>query len=256
MKRDPLIEILKTEFERKKARNSAYSLRSYSRDLGIDPSNLSKILTRQKNVGSKLRKILAQKLGFESAEISGWLFPAAQENTSDKAYAGHSVEVFQVVSEWQHYAILELFKLKDFILSPQEIAKRIGISVAVAKDSLNRLKETGLLYYDEKKKHLLPSEDSSSSIPNIATSKSHREQQKQILEGAIDALQTTPIERRSQSSVTMAIDTKKLEEARQLIKNFRRDMGRLLSSSKNLNEVYQLSISLYPVTKNQSKEIV
>lgn len=86
------------------------------------------------------------------------------------------------------------------------------------------------------------------------TSKAHREHQKQILEGAIDALENTSIEVRSQSSMTIAIDTNNLDAAKELIKNFRREMGRLLSSSSQLDEVYQLSISLYPLTEIKSGE--
>ncbi|MDZ4678677.1 MAG: DUF4423 domain-containing protein [Oligoflexia bacterium] len=253
MKRDPLVEILRTDFGRKKMRNKSYSLRSYSRDLGVDPSNLSKIINQQKSIGVRLRKTLAKKLGFEVNEIASWLMPAAQEKTSDKEYSQHGVEVFQIVSEWQHYAILELFKLKEFTFSFEEVAQWLGISLNEARKSIKRLQDAGLLKFGQELKEWLPSESSSSSILSIATSKAHREQQKQILEGGIDALKMVPIEKRSQSSMTMAIDTKKLTEAKQLIKTFRRDMGRLLASGKSLDEVYQLSISLYPVTKNRIK---
>lgn len=249
MKNDPLIEILKKEFAKKQAKNHAYSLRSYSRDLGIDPSNLSKILNYQKEMGSRLRAKLGKELGFDKTEIESWLKPANHAKTVDRAYAEHTMQVFQVVSEWQHYAILELFKVADADLTPQGIAASLGLTLSKTKESLKRLTESGLLL--KTAKGYTPADESSSSILSVATSKAHREQQAQILEGAIEALKNTPIELRSQSSVTMAIDINKLDEAKELIKTFRRDMGRLLSASAKLDEVYQLSVSLYPVTKTK-----
>jgi len=117
---------------------------------------------------------------------------------------------------------------------------------------LARLQRAGLV--QRKDGRLIPCDESSSSILNIPTSRAHRNQQRQILEKAIDALELEPIKRRSQSSMTFAIDSTKIDEAKELIKKFRRDLGRFLSASENLDEVYHLSISLYPVTSQQSSK--
>ncbi|MFZ3231239.1 MAG: DUF4423 domain-containing protein [Pseudobdellovibrio sp.] len=247
MKNDPLIEILKKDLQKKKSRNGSYSLRCYSRDLGLDPSNLSKIMNYQIAIGTSLRNKIGQKLGFEKNEIQRWLVPASQKSTSDENYSNHSLEVFQVISEWQHYAILEYFKLNNSSSKPAAIASHLGLSLTDVNSSLRRLLEVGLLKPTED--GYIPTDEASSSILNIDTSKAHREQQVQILEGAIEALKNIPIEFRSQSSITMAINTNRLPEAKELIKNFRRDMGRLLSSTEPLDSIYQLSISMYPLTK-------
>ncbi len=247
MKNDPLVEILKKSFQKKKAKNRSYSLRSYSRDLGIDPSNLSKIMSNQIEVGPNLRSKIGLKLGFEEIEIQTWLKPASLQNTFDKNYTNHELGIFQVISEWQHYAILEYFKLKNISSKHASIAANLDLKLSVVNESLQRLIAVGLLQQTDA--GYRPSDEFSSSVLTVSTSKAHREQQAQILEGAIDALKVTPFELRSQTSMTMAIDSRKLPKAKELIKNFRRDIGRLLSSSKSLDSVYQLSVSLYPVTK-------
>lgn len=253
MQKDPFVEIVRLEFDRKRSRNARYSLRSFSRDLGLDASNLSKILGYSKPLGEKLRKKIAIKLGFESSDLA--LFGGAEmARTGDKDYAVHSLNTFRVISGWQHYAILEMFKIKGFNLSVSEIASRLGLTDKAAGESLERLKTVGLLKTDLKNRRLEPVDESSSSIFEVSTSKAHRDQQREILEGAIEALNDVPLEERSQSSMTMAIDPKHLDQARGLIKKFRRQMGRLLSDSENLTEVYQLSVSLYPVTKKQIKK--
>lgn len=248
MKRDPLIEILKSELARKKVRNRGYSLRFYSRYLEVDASNLSKILAYRKSLGPALKKRLARKIGLTDQDLENLdVTDSGNGQIADGDYRSHSAETFAVVSGWQHYAILELFKMHDFKPYTAAIATRLGISKKVAAESLARLKSVGLLRA-KPDGTLIPVDESSSSTLSGPTSKAHRDQQREILEGAIEALIDVPIERRSQSSMTMAIDTENLEEAKRLIKKFRRQMGRLLSQSDRLDAVYQLSISLYPVT--------
>lgn len=248
---DHLVEVIKTEFHSRKNRNKAYSLRSYSRDLNVDPSNLSKILKGKKTLNQKNAEKIATKLGFNTLEISQLLLTKSHLPINDKSYHSHELKTFQIISHWQHYAILELFKLKDFVFDPKLVAKQLHLPTSVVNESIKRLKDVGLLKYDENRKTFTPVDESSSAILKIDTSKAHRDHQRQILEGAIDALNTVPIEFRSQTSMTMAIDSTKLEEAKEIIKHFRRKMGRLLSQSNQLDEVYQLSISLYPVTHNK-----
>jgi uncharacterized protein (TIGR02147 family) len=250
MKTDALVEILKSEFERKRKRNASYSLRSFSRDLEIDASNLSKILSYQKDPGPVLKARLAIKIGLSNEDLA--TFSAMSGSTQDQAYAPHPLETFQLISDWQHYAILELFKLKKFEVSIVSISEKLAIPQKEAKRSLDRLVRAGFL--KSQNGVLSLTDTSSTSLTGVATSKAHREHQKQILEGAVSALDHIPIEIRSQSSMTFAIDTQKLELAKALIKKFRRQMGRLLSESENLNEVYQLSVSLYPVTNTKTKE--
>lgn len=252
MRRDSLVEFIKIEFDRKKARNPAYSLRSLSRDLAIDASNLSKILSYQKRLGPVLKTKLAKKMGLSPADLES--LSEVSPKTRDRDYQLHGLEGFKVIADWQHYAILELLKLKEFKPTVAAMGTRLGLSNALVAASIQRLKTAGLLK-ETPEGGLQAVDESSSSILNVATSGAHRNQQRQILEGAIDALEKTPIEWRSQSSMTVAIDTRKLEEARALIKKFRRDMGRLLSDSDDLDEVYQLSISLYPVSLNKKESL-
>jgi uncharacterized protein (TIGR02147 family) len=73
--------------------------------------------------------------------------------------------------------------------------------------------------------------------------------QRQILTKALAALDDVPIENRDQSSMTLAIDSSKLNEAKKMLKKFRRDFTKHLQESKIRNHVYHLSLSFYPVTQ-------
>ena len=54
--------------------------------------------------------------------------------------------------------------------------------------------------------------------------------------------------------MTMAINKEKLPEAKERIKKFRRELSQFLNEGETNNEVYNLSISLYPVTVKDLNE--
>jgi len=245
--KNSLIERLKKEYQLKKQRNKSYSLRAFSRFLSIDPSNLSKIMNGQLTPGNKLKEKLAHKLGINSKII---LNSPSYRNTDDSVYSDHALDIFSIISDWHHYALLEIIKLKKYRnkFNKASIAKDLGISMTEFNAAVARLINHGLLKLNSKSGKMENNSESSSSILNVNTSTAHRNQQKQILEKAIDALETIPPEKRSQSSMTFALDRKKLPMATQMIKEFRRELAAFLSDSNNLDDVYHLSISLYPTT--------
>ena len=56
-----------------------------------------------------------------------------------------------------------------------------------------------------------------------------------------------PVQERDISSMTLAIDRKKLQKAKELINKFKDDMEELIESN-NPDDVYNLSIQLFPLT--------
>jgi uncharacterized protein (TIGR02147 family) len=66
---------------------------------------------------------------------------------------------------------------------------------------------------------------------------------------SIHALEELPMEVRDHSAMTMAISRKRLPEAREKIKAFRRELCGFLEKGSDLDSVYQLGISLYPVAQ-------
>ena len=73
---------------------------------------------------------------------------------------------------------------------------------------------------------------------------SHR----QSIEQALLALNEFPIELRDITSITMAIDLKRLPLAKKIIKEFRLKMSDVLEKGDQ-SEVYNLNIQLLPVSR-------
>ena len=245
---------LQRELVRRCKNNSSYSLRAFSKFLKTDASYLSKILAGKRKLTPPIIKRLGLQLGLRPNDLN--IFNSSAETilvtTSFQQLADDS---FQLISDWYHYAILELISVKNFSLEPQTIAKSLGIKVIEANDALERLHRLGMISKN-KKGQIITTPKNHTTVGTAHKSEALRKLQKQILTMAITALDETPIEERDQSAMTMAIDTRLIPEAKEKIKTFRRDLCAFLESGSKKDRVYHLSLSLYPISKKINKEIL
>lgn len=236
---------LQKELIRRCQANSRYSLRAFAKNLQIEPSFLSKILNGKKPITQKTFKKLSLSLGLNPDQIRK--FNSESKNNN---YSSLTMDQFQIIADWYHYAILELMKTRSFTPSKKWIAKVLNVSIHEISAAIERL--INLEFIDENWNLLSAS---NSTVNNDFTNIALKKLQKGILEKSIDALENIPYELRDQSSMTMAIDPKLIPEAKEKIKNFRRELNKWFERYGNPTEVYHLSVSLYPVSNvNKSEE--
>ena len=167
-------------------------------------------------------------------------------------YQGLELDAFLAISDWYHYAILELMKVNEASLNPKWISKRLGITVIEAKTAVQRLIDLNMIQVDANAK-LKELPKAHTTVQHQYSNSAFRKLQKQILLQAINALEEVPFEVRDQSSLTMAIDPALIPEAKEKIKKFRRELCAFLQTNdQNLTEVYQLSISLFPANRGRN----
>ena len=248
---------LQAELLRRCRANRNYSLRAFARHLEIEPSALSKILSGKRGISKAMLFRLGSKLGVDQARIQEFeeKIKMSRANQADKDSAGVefkqlTFDTFELISNWYYYGILELTSVEGFNPDPKWIAKAVGISVPEVTIAIERLQRLGLLEIDDKGQFW----DRSGNVTTLGSNFSVvalRNLQRQVLEMALTALDEVPIDRRDQTSVTMAINSSLLPEAKERIKAFRRDLAVFLqdASKGNRDEVYQLGISLYPVSQ-------
>jgi len=229
--------------------NPRYSLRSFARFLGVDPSLLSKILRAKRPISRKLLVGLVAKLGLSPTAGEKYFEenPEENENSGPNPYRQLSLDQFHLIAEWYHYPILELIRIKDFQPNIRWIAKRLGISVSEANVAIERLIRLGLLKVDNKGGWKY-AEENPTTVGKNTTSGALKKLQKEVLSKAIRAIEDFPLEVRDQTTMTMAIDSRLLPQARERIKKFRRDMCRFLQKKRDCDQVYNLSVSFYPLT--------
>lgn len=244
---------LQQELVRRCRENRNYSLRAFARHLSLEPSFLSKLLRGERNITLENFRKLADRLLLDPEEYKQFSQVIEQKaqrrggrGKTDVALNELSSDQFQVIADWYHYAILELLEIKSFQPNVRWIARALDVTPAEISAALERLERVGLLERsDSGWKNL---KGSNTTTGNPFTTVAFRKLQKGILEKAIIALETVPMERRDQSSITMAIDSRNLPEAKKRIQKFRRELMQYLQSDGEPDEVYQLSISLYPLT--------
>ena len=257
-------EILKNEFEKRQSHNSAYSMRAFANFLEIAPSRLSEVFKRKQGLSSQKAKKIAQKLNLNNMETDFFCTLVESEHSRSKigkeaakeklkkflvrTDTKKSMEIFDVISSWEHLAILELLNLKSKTKSIKWLAKKIGLSELLVKQAVKRLDTVGLVI---KKNNVLKRVNQEffvwgAEIPSASIKNYH----KSVLDKAIESLFTSPINEREFNSVVMPIDSSKLPEAKKLIKKFNREMNELLSHEKRNDRVYYLSTQLFPIDKD------
>ncbi|OFZ00472.1 MAG: hypothetical protein A2Z97_12415 [Bdellovibrionales bacterium GWB1_52_6] len=159
-----------------------------------------------------------------------------------------SIDTYRVIADWYHAAIMELTFTNGFDSSPKAIAQELGITELEASLAIDRLIRLELM--ESRNGRLVKTNLQLSTADKHLTTPALRKNQRQFLEKAIESLEDAPIERRSMTSMTMAVNESKMPEAKQLIREFNRKLCSLLESGKR-GRVYNLSIALYPLQKEQ-----
>jgi hypothetical protein len=230
-------------------KNPKYSLRAFSRSLGIGSSALSDMLNGKRTITSRMKQRLGLALGLSLEEIRSYQANSPAMEPASPSFQQLALDTFAVISDWYHYAILELMKIPGFKNDPAWIARSLGLTKNEANAAAERLIRIGLIKVGASGEWFDTSGGFSTNIiDSKLTSAAAKKLQKQILEMSIQALEQISPESRNHTSMTIAAHPRDLPDAIEQIKKFRRDLCAFLERDGNPTQVYQLGISLYPVT--------
>jgi uncharacterized protein (TIGR02147 family) len=248
------VDFLSAEFERRVKANSRYSLRAFARDLKMSPGEISELLSGKRQLTPKAINKISSRLGLSAAETRELVEHATLVRAGLEAPrpASHALELdlFNIVSEWYCFAILNLFDTEDFRCEPSWIGRRLGISGTEARLALERLERVGLLKRVRGK--LVPDAEfvmSPSGIPSEAIRSYHRT----MLAKASAALETQPVDERDITGLGLAINPADLPGLTRDIREFRDRITAKYSRGKR-TEVYQLEMSLFRITEKGNRK--
>lgn len=246
------------EFHRRQSKNPSFSLRAFARQLDVDASELSKLLRSQRVAGTRLVSRLGKRLGWSDAEIDtvrsyqSRVAPTAGETLREPGFSVAKKldeELFAALSSWHYFAILSLLKTDDFRPRADWIAKRLGLGRGEVAIAVKRMKRLGLIEISPAGEWIDGTKGTTTSLGDpLKTTDARRQLQRSYVEKSREALDKVIIEKRSHSTMTMAVDSRQLNAAREVITIFRRDLSRLLSGGKRKDAVYCLNIGLFPLT--------
>jgi transcriptional regulator with XRE-family HTH domain len=243
-----IANILNEEYLSRSERNANYSLRGFARSLRIDPSLLLRIMRGERKPRKETIQRLFERLDLDAEQIEELYFNLSEAKANEKILEERA---FAPIAKWYYFAILDLFHLPDFENSEGWMAKRLNVPEPTLSAALRVLRELGHVRRDEKGWAL---ETSSSSWGDFSqTSESRKALQKQILEQSIRAIDEVEFSKRESASISLPANSKLTAQIKEKIQNFKNEIRELVESEKSYDEVYQLSIGFFPLTREVKK---
>ncbi|WP_413288809.1 TIGR02147 family protein [Bdellovibrio sp. HCB337] len=241
---------LEQELSRRSSVNPNYSLRAFARDLGVDSSFLSKLLNGKRSMTARTILSLAPRLSLSEQEVQDYIQKA---NGRRRRYSSGAQEVHAIAEienahllqsmEWYHLAILELVASKNFQANAAWIAERLNLTIAQAQTALDDLMTAGAL--SQREDGVWKTEINNHSVSSKTNPRAQLVKQ-QIYNQAIALI---PNHVGEHSTTTVCVSESRLAEANERIARFRRELSHFLSEPDDKQHVYQLAISLFPVSK-------
>lgn len=244
-------------FSEARSRNPRFTLRAFSRKLGINHSALSEILRGKRRVSSKLARRLLERSGASAGEMEAILklfnetLPADSQTWSQSSrYLQVAPDAFPAEEQWFYFGVLAFAETSDFRDDPDLIAKRFNVSRAQAFHALQRLKDMGCLVADS-----ITGVVRSAGKRLMTTDGTNNEHLRQAhlknVELAGHALQSVERQERDFTSLTLAMDPEQLPLARKLIREFEEHFEAMLDT-RGKREVYKICVQLFPLTRERS----
>jgi len=257
-------DLLQQEFEKRKQINSAYSLRAFARDLGFSAPRLSQVLNKKQGLSVSAAEDVAEKLklgqeekdwfcdsvgalharNFKKREEFSKKIEAYKENA--KSFTELQLEYFKVISDWYHFAILELTYLEDFQSDKNWIAETLGITLTEVIEAIERMKSLNLIReVDGKLEDVFQYLATGNDIPSLSLKKFNI----QLMKLAMEALYDRDIHEREFSSNVISISKEQLPEYKQKLRDFRNQFDFEAGNNPKKDAVYCLSMQFFELTR-------
>ena len=245
-------DILRVEFQSRKARNQYYSLRAFAQSIGIGSGALSEILNGKRNLGLNKASAIVEKLNFDDSEKEAFLnsvqslpTKVVTENEIEKREL--SLEVFEIVSSPTCMAILNAADLDTFQLTEEWLAKKLSLKQDEVKHALTLMRSVGLIENINGEEKIC--DDfvfSPDGIPSRAIKNYHH----QMLDKASMALEEQPVEIRDISGISFAMDSKDVKKLKKDILQFQNRMIKKYTNGKK-DQVYHIEMALFALSSGE-----
>lgn len=256
-------QFLKHELRRRQRRNAAYSIRAFSRDLGMASSRLSEILVGKKGISVDRAVFISSRLQLEDAERSFFVDLVqyehsrseiarqfAQERIAARLQSFRKLETteeYVLLSDWYHLAILELLAIEENH-TVEAFAARLGLQAELVAESIDKLMKAN--YLKREKNKWVPKEPDRQTNEDIP-SEAIRNYHKKMLEKTKSVLDLRSVDERDISSVVFAMDSEDVSYVKERIREFRINLSYELNQKSKKNGVYCLALQFFELTEKK-----
>jgi len=259
-------EILQSEFLSRQSARKDFSYNAFARYIGLTSSHFNDILKKRRGLSVKKAYEVCDRLDLSKRMEDFFILSVTEQHGRSRLEREKAKErlkilksnkaktledsLFKVISDWTHFAILELSRTPEFRLDEFWIAKKLNITTLSAEKSLKRLIKHGLLQKEGEKwvahKGILQTRD---DIPSSSIKKHHQ----QILDLAGEALFNQLPEKREYQATMMTINKDQLPRAKELIREFKKKFCDELTTQaleESKETVYCLSHQFFALSEN------
>ena len=260
--------LLKRYYGARKEAMPLYSYRMMGQKLGLDASQLFRILQLEQHLPARClpqAKELLELKGRE-AQYFDMLVAAARTRSAakrtellDKAFALRDVpcpslsrQQLRFLTEWWVPAVRAYLEVSEGRADAAAIAKRLvpAVSPAQVEEALEILKDLGLVQKLSSGRLKLAQSHLTVSGPEKA--QAVRAFQKQALGLSAAALENFDPGLRDISTRTLAVDQEGFEDLREMAREFRRQVQKRVEECKHPDRVLQMTMALYPLSVGES----
>lgn len=161
-----------------------------------------------------------------------------------------SQDQFHLISDWWYFGLLNLLKTRDFKNNLGWMARRLGITLSAATEAWERLFRLGFLEMKGRRvTRRFTNLKTTDQLADLSIRKSHLADLALIEKSLLNL----PVSVRDNTSTTFVIDRNDLPRAMEFIRVFQEQFLKQFGKECG-DEVYKMSIALYPLTNVSGEE--
>lgn len=249
---------LQFEFEARKKRRPHYSLRAFARDLELSPSALSEYLNGKLTFSEERVLHICKKIQLKANQVEHWIDLIRMESSSSKAdrevasakvraratqeKGSIALELFKVISDWYHFALLELIDIDEKYQDHKTAAKALGIDAKTVQVAWDSLIQVGLA---EKTDGIYKASTLATFAGEDVPSEGLRNYHAGLISKALIAQEEQPIEKKEFVSIVFSYRSEDLKAIKDELYKFQVDLTNKYAQKKNKDSVYCLSTQLF-----------
>lgn len=252
--------LLRSRLEDLKRRRPGTSIRGLARSVGVSPSYLCKVVNGRKPCPATLVPRLAKALRLDSLDRRALLRrPEERQPSPPKPEVAFEFDALSadshawLLAKWHRIAVLNLSTVSGFQAEPEWIARRLGISIDDASESLRALLAWGLLKRGadgsvaaHRHRLRLPTDRSHPAVRDYHSAWLRRA----LRELDVDAASDERFGRRLIAGLSVAGDSRKFEAARNMIHEALYRVAEFLADG-DCDEVFHLAVQALPESNSR-----
>lgn len=243
-----IIVALEKELRTIQDKNPRYSLRAYSKKIGVGFGSLSDLLNKKRSPSIKLAKKILEKVKLEKNihnKITSMI-----ESEINKTVTLLPAEAKKVIENWHYFAVLNLLELDFSPKNSEAISLRLNLPQGQVERCINELIKWGFV---KKINNSFAVNTNSWVTTDDIPSQSIRKAHSQGLGLAQRALKQLPIELRDITSLVFPGNSKQMNKAKIEIRKSLQRVHKIMTFGE-LDAVYKLNSQLFPLDRGQRIE--